>query len=586
MSHAELATLGGIAVELSSASASEGLERALEVLRAACGAGSCELFLREPGGGDLVLSAIRTVSKDDEDAFLSRNRFPRGRGLPGIVAATGHELRVGALRDDSRFLRHRVTARGFSRYICVPVPGRTTPIGTLGLAWSADDIAIGGKLALIGSAATLIGSVMQTALETARHSVAAALRTVPRRDRDGQYRTFLALLRHASGARAATLVLPGPPGGSPTILSTADAPVVCSAALQRNRLQCPVLAQGHGAVLQPSGSCGRASCAGVPTADASTSLCCVPLRRHDVLEGAVFLDYGPSAPTPPARDLVSLLAMATRGSRLLLDRSAASASTVGEGAPILTLNCLGSTELRLGQRVLGPGAFSRRKALTLLEMLMLRAGNPAARESLVEALWPGVSPDAGANRFHVVLHALRAVIEPLRDQRRWIYIRNQGDLYYFNMEAPHRIDLYAFRHLAAASHQLERQGRALEAVECMEEAAALYRGDLLADEPYAAWCGAERDHVRASYFELVHHMAELCFSLAIPERAVPHLRRALLADPLREGLHQKLIEALARLGRRGEALAQYRTCAELLQRELETDPLPETRELLRSTLAR
>ena len=62
-------------------------------------------------------------------------------------------------------------------------------------------------------------------------------------------------------------------------------------------------------------------------------------------------------------------------------------------------------------------------------------------------------------------------------------------------------------------------------------------------------------------------------------RWIAWLRRGLLADPLREDLHQVLIRALITLGRRPEALAQYDVCVRLLRDELAAEPLPETRRL-------
>jgi len=43
-------------------------------------------------------------------------------------------------------------------------------------------------------------------------------------------------------------------------------------------------------------------------------------------------------------------------------------------------------------------------------------------------------------------------------------------------------------------------------------------------------------------------------------------------DPTCEAAHRKLMELLARVGRRPEALRQHRTCAEVLERELGAEP--------------
>jgi len=185
------------------------------------------------------------------------------------------------------------------------------------------------------------------------------------------------------------------------------------------------------------------------------------------------------------------------------------------------------------------------------------------------------------NRLHGVVHSLRSGIEPFHADKRWLFVRNQGDLYYFDTESPHWVDIYAFRRLSAAARDRERQGELGEAIARLEEAAALYRGDLFEDEPYADWCARERDELRGSYLDVVRNLGRLCNQTGNAELAVGHLRRGLIVDPLREDLHQMLIETLIGLGRRKDALEQCRDCVRLLREEIGAEPLPATRRLER-----
>ena len=86
--------------------------------------------------------------------------------------------------------------------------------------------------------------------------------------------------------------------------------------------------------------------------------------------------------------------------------------------------CFGGFDVRLQGRTVPPEEFIRRKALLLLKILVMSAGNPVHRDALVEGLWPGVDPRSGVNRLHGVLHALRNATEPFKEQRRWIYVCN------------------------------------------------------------------------------------------------------------------------------------------------------------------
>jgi two-component SAPR family response regulator len=304
------------------------------------------------------------------------------------------------------------------------------------------------------------------------------------------------------------------------------------------------------------------------------------------LQGVLLVDYGGAVPDPITRNAVQLMAMIrdTTG-RLEPPISLPPSSVQAEVGPELRLRCFGKLEIRVGDQVVATDSFTRKKALTLLKLLVLRRGNPVSRDALIEHLWPGVDDKAGTNRLHGVVHALRSGIEPFRDKKRWLFVRNQGDLYYFDTESPHWVDVFAFRRLAAMARDLERRGDEELAISRLEEAAALYRGNLFEDEPYADWCALERDELRGTYLDVVRHLARLCSKTGNPESAVAHLRRGLIVDRLREDLHQMLIETLIGLGRRRDALDQYRECARLLREEIGAEPLPATRRLERLVTA-
>src|SRR5207302_7713942 len=74
------------------------------------------------------------------------------------------------------------------------------------------------------------------------------------------------------------------------------------------------------------------------------------------------------------------------------------------------------------------------------------------------------------------------------------------------------------------------------------------------------------------------------------EAAIQYGRRLVMLDSLSEFGQRALIRAYAQAGRRGEALRQYKSCAETLKRELGVAPDVETQllanEISRSSTAR
>lgn len=251
-----------------------------------------------------------------------------------------------------------------------------------------------------------------------------------------------------------------------------------------------------------------------------------------------------------------------------------------EVIPPLEIRCLGPFELHCRGSLVPPDRVTRRKALTLLKFLLTCDGRPVPKDTLMELLWPEVEPEAGANRLRVVIHALRQLVEPPCLGGKWVFIQNEGDRYHFNTGAPCRIDAKEFKMLVDLSRQAEAKGNAEAAARAYEEAVLLYRGDFLEDEPFAEWCWPERERLRETCLEALNRLAALCAKAGQWEQSLKHLRHALRINPHREELHRELMRCLWAAGRRDEALRQYEVCRELLKRELDVAPLPETLQLI------
>jgi DNA-binding SARP family transcriptional activator len=108
------------------------VEDTLDAALDATGAESAEVFLREPSGDGLALAGFRG---EFPEAFHEVTHFEEGQGYPGLVVARGRPLEAYDAVIDSRFLRTRVKEAGFRHFLCVPIPGRLRPVGSLDVAW-------------------------------------------------------------------------------------------------------------------------------------------------------------------------------------------------------------------------------------------------------------------------------------------------------------------------------------------------------------------------------------------------------------------------------------------------------------------
>jgi non-specific serine/threonine protein kinase len=68
-------------------------------------------------------------------------------------------------------------------------------------------------------------------------------------------------------------------------------------------------------------------------------------------------------------------------------------------------------------------------------------------------------------------------------------------------------------------------------------------------------------------------------ALGQADQAIPYARRLITLDPLNESFHRQLIEAYLQAGQHSAALKQYQACEQILRKQLNLDPQPETRAL-------
>lgn len=299
-------------------------------------------------------------------------------------------------------------------------------------------------------------------------------------------------------------------------------------------------------------------------------------RPEPDLEGALRLLSWASAPLS-----LALRAGVYRQEAHILSGGTATMPDSKEKAPLpfLEIGCLGPFQLRRHGVPVPPPMAPLQKALTLLKILLTYEGHPLSKDTLIEFLWPEADPEAGSARLHVVLHALRRLVELPTAGRRWLFIQQEDGRYFFNLEGPCYLDVKEFMGLVSTGLRAEAKGGAEAAIGAYEAAIKLYRGDFLEDEPFAEWCQGKREHLRGTCLDVLRRLATLEARVGDWEACLKHLRHALQMEPVQEEVHRELMRCLWDAGRRDEALRQYKTCQELLWRELEVKPLPETQDL-------
>lgn len=611
----DLAALTTLATSLSPDSLEQSIEQSLRWLSQATNMEAAELFLVEPQGADMLLTAYRGPFRN---AFSQITRFRPGEGFPGLVQSRGEPIVTNSLAEDPRYLRTHVKDRGFHSYVCVPLLGSGGVIGALNVATRRPDPDLERAVRLLTWASHPISTALRAGLLQVRETVrAASVEVLPgsQRDFDGLLRSVLHRMVLIGNATGGTLTVYdwSARGVMRRVKEGEFAEVECPEVEAQDPQMCPAMVSGRGTALSGRRYGWPLACGHGPAKGGVVY--CLPLAVEGERVGMVKLGYAGSVPSPATEYLAALLTAAEQAApvvrqawknhqdqeRALRLQSARrqeagrdfphASGSLGRLAregdnednasvdPFLDIRCFGGFELYREGKLLTPEVFRRRGALTIFKILLIHPGRSVQRDTLIESLWPEVDPRAGVSRLHVLLHALRRIVEPRRHDQPWLYICNDGDRYYFNPDAPYRLDVDEFREYISLGERLEPHGDVAPAIDAYEAAVSLYRGDLLEDEVYAEWCWGEREHLRESCLTVLSRLATFYLKHDVLEKSIERYRQALRIDLLREENHRGLMHALWLAGRRDEALRQYQVCRDVLRRDLDVDPLQETEEV-------
>jgi DNA-binding SARP family transcriptional activator len=241
---------------------------------------------------------------------------------------------------------------------------------------------------------------------------------------------------------------------------------------------------------------------------------------------------------------------------------------------VIDVRLLGPLQVHVGERVLGPRQFDGVKTKQLFEILVLARGRTVSREQLAELLWEDNAPRNIAGTLGTYVSILRrrlgldALIETSANGYR--YVPGSADL---------DVDRFDRLTASAASAGPGQARRDLEA------AIRLVRGDLLEDEPYAAWVDPHRAAYRTRFGQTLVLAAGSALACRDHDAAVCHAERAVELEPLSESATRALMLGRYALGQQDRAIAAFQRVREGLTAELGVRPMEETWKLLRDIAA-
>jgi predicted ATPase/DNA-binding SARP family transcriptional activator len=245
--------------------------------------------------------------------------------------------------------------------------------------------------------------------------------------------------------------------------------------------------------------------------------------------------------------------------------------------PTLHIHLLGEFRLTYGDAPVSTINAPRLHAL--LAYLLLHRDAPQPRHHLAFLLWPDTTEAQARTNLRQLVHGLKQTL-PEADH----FVHTDAKTVQWRRDAPFRLDVAEFEQALALAEAAEQRGDLHSLRVALEQAIALYQGDLL-HSCYDDWILPERERLRQAETSALERVLRLVERAGQPRAALAYAQRLVRHDPLREDTYRALMRLHAACGDRAGVLRIYHTCASVLERELAVEPSAATREAYEQSLS-
>ncbi len=230
----------------------------------------------------------------------------------------------------------------------------------------------------------------------------------------------------------------------------------------------------------------------------------------------------------------------------------------------LSIRLLGEFSLRYGDEPIT--ALNAERLQSLLVYLLLHRNAPQSRQQIAFQIWPDSGDAQARSNLRNLLFSLR---QALPDADRFLEITNLT--LRWKPDAPFTLDLIDFEKKLDQAHEAEQSNAVAEEAQALEEAVALYGGELLPGN-YDDWILPLREDLRLRYQETLEGLISLFERRNDDRAALRYAQRMLQQDPLDESSYVHLMRLYARVGDRTAVRRTYENCVATLARELDVSP--------------
>lgn len=235
----------------------------------------------------------------------------------------------------------------------------------------------------------------------------------------------------------------------------------------------------------------------------------------------------------------------------------------------LRISLLGPLRVERDGQPLPERAWRSRQERRLFTALLIAGGGTVPASRLIEWLWPSAEPDHAATTLRSAISSIRRTLDPGAPRASERYIATRPGGYAWARPADAWVDLEVLLGAGEPPHSDA----------ALEQAALLYRGDLLEDEPDAPWALGQREQARSRALAAIEELAQRLLASGSLPRAIRYAQRGLEIDPLHEPICRILMRAEGLAGDIAAALHSYERFRLRLDHELGASPSPQTQAL-------
>ncbi len=239
---------------------------------------------------------------------------------------------------------------------------------------------------------------------------------------------------------------------------------------------------------------------------------------------------------------------------------------------MLKLKFFGTGHAAYNENII-PG-FPRQQSYQILCFLLLSHRRPQLRETLCSLFWNEYSSPVARKYLRNALWRLRQSFESVNANPD-DYFMMEEDCVSFIFSSPYWLDVEAFEN--TLTHYQSMRGEDLTANQAneLERAINLYTGDLL-EGNYEDWCIYERERLSLLYLKGLSCLMNFHEKNGSYKNGLDFGQKILDRDNTREGVHLQMMRLYYRIGDRDALINQYKQCRQVLERELNLQPMKET----------